>query len=120
MGALTIVIEEEIARSLEEMVAALEKVKRDNQEKKKQQQQGQGQPGQGGDQPLIDKLAELRLVKTLQLRINGRTNTLSKMLGKADDPVGQAEESDILQELRSLAERQSSIQRVTREIGRSE
>ena len=69
---LTKDIEESIVSSLEEMVQALVEVQKEN-EKKKQQRQQQQQPGQQmqpGDQPLVDKLAELRLIKTLQKRIN--------------------------------------------------
>jgi hypothetical protein len=117
VGQLTLVIEEEIVISLEEMVAALVQVQKDNQEKQKQQQQAQQQQqGQPGDQPLVDKLAEIRLIRTLQIRINNRTEALSKMLADPTDPVGQVAEGEVLEELRGLSERQASIQTVTRDI----
>ncbi len=116
VGPLTVVIEQEIVSSLEEMVEALVQVQKENREKQKQQQPGQQPPGEPGDQPLVDKLAELRLVRTLQVRINNRTNTLSKMLEDPTDPTGQAAEQDLTEQLQSLAQRQSSIQQVTRDI----
>jgi hypothetical protein len=118
IGSLTLLIEEEIVSSLEEMVAALVQVQKDNKEKEKQrqQQQGQQQQGQPGDQPLVDKLAEIRLIRTLQIRINNRTDALSEMLADPNDPVGQVSEGEVLSELRGLAERQASIQTVTRDI----
>ncbi|MEM8733357.1 MAG: hypothetical protein AAGG44_03995, partial [Planctomycetota bacterium] len=116
---LTIAIEEEIVSALEEMVAALVQVQKDNEKKKQQQQQqqqGPGQSGQQGDQPLVDQLAELRLILTLQKRINKRTNIMSKMLQDPDDVIGQASDEEILSELKGLSDRQSDIYRVTRDI----
>ncbi len=118
VGTLTVNIEQEIVSSLEEMVEALVQVQKDN-KKKKQDQQAPGQGptgGEPGDQPLVDKLAELRLIRTLQLRINNRTNTLSKLLADPNDPIGQAAENDVQQQLKGLSQRQASIQGVTRDI----
>lgn len=119
VGALTVNIEQEIVSSIEEMVEALVQVQKDKRDKKQQDQPAPGQGpagGEPGDQPLVDKLAELRLIRTLQLRINNRTSTLSKLLADPNDPIGQAAESDVQQQLKGLAERQSSIQGVTRDI----
>ncbi len=96
-------IEEEIVSSLEEMVAALVQVQKDNKDKARQQQQGQPQQGQPGEQPLVDKLAELRLIRTLQVRINNRTEALSQMLDDPSDAVGQASEGEVLKELYGLS-----------------
>ncbi len=116
IGKLTTTVEQEIVSSLEEMVSALVQVQKDQKEKKQKQQQGQPQQGEPGEQPLVDKLAELRLIRTLQVRINNRTTSLSQMLADPADVVGQAKEADILKEVKGLADRQSSIQQVTREI----
>jgi hypothetical protein len=117
VGALTTTIEQEIVSSLEEMIAALVQVQKENKEKKKQQQgQQQQQQGEQAEQPLVDKLAELRLIRTLQLRINSRTTALSKMLADPSDNVGQATEADILSEAKKLAERQANIQQVTKNV----
>jgi monoamine oxidase len=115
IGKLTTTIEQEIISSLEEMVGALVQVQKEQKEKK-QKQQGQPQQGEPGEQPLVDKLAELRLIRTLQVRINNRTTSLSQMLADPADVIGQAKEADILKEVKGLAERQASIQHVTREI----
>ena len=69
-----------------------------------------------GMQPLIDQLAELRLIRTLQLRVNKRTDTLSKMLTDPTDPVGQAGEQDLVDQLKELSKRQESIEQVTRNV----
>ncbi len=116
LGKLTISIEEDIVSSLEELVAAMSEIKKENKERKENQMQMPGQQGQPGEQPLVNQLAEMRLIKTLQLRINKRTQTLSEVLKDPTDVVGQAEAADIQGQLRELAERQASIKQVTRDI----
>ena len=116
IGKLTTTIEQEIISSLEEMVAALVQVQKEQQEKKQKEQPGQPPQGEPGEQPLVDKLAELRLIRTLQVRINNRTNTLSQMLDDPADVVGQATAAEVLGEVKALAKRQASIQRVARDI----
>src|SRR5262249_32297718 len=55
-------IEKDIIDQLKEMIAALKKAQQDV-----KSGQGQpGQPGKPGNQPLIDKLAELKLMRSLQ------------------------------------------------------
>jgi hypothetical protein len=116
VSPLTTIIEQEIVNSLEEMVEALVQVQKENREKK-QTPAGEAPPaGEPGDQPLVDKLAELRLIRTLQLRINKRTDALSNLLSDPTDPTGQASAEDILEQLQGLGERQASIQSVTRDI----
>lgn len=117
VGKLTVLVEEDIVRSLEEMVEALVQVQKEKREQQQQQRQADQRPqGEPGDQPLVNKLAELRLIRTLQLRINNRTDALAEMLADPNDDVGQAEERDILTELQGLAERQANIQNVTHDI----
>ncbi len=114
----TIEIETEIVSSLEEMVQALVQIQKENEEKKREQQQ-QGPSGpqmQSGDQPLVDRLAEIRLIVTLQKRINKRTETTSRRLSDPSDPVGQAQNEELLFDLKELSERQSRIYKVTRNL----
>jgi hypothetical protein len=117
VGKLTLVVQADIIQALEEMVEALSKIKKENEEKKEKERQMQ-QPGGGqGDQqqqPLINKLAELRLIRTLQIRVNKRTTTLSQMLENPADPVGQAKAKDLMEQLQELSKRQESIESVTR------
>ncbi|RMF42978.1 MAG: hypothetical protein D6753_06295 [Planctomycetota bacterium] len=116
VGKLTLVVEQEVVGALEEMIAALVQVQKDNEKKKQQQRSGQPQQGQPGEQPLVDKLAELRLIRTLQVRINRRTESLAEMLDDPNDPVGQAKDAEVATELQGLADRQQDIQTVTRDI----
>lgn len=117
VGQMTVTIQQEVIGSLEEMVAALVQVQKEKKDKKeKKKQQGQQPAGEPGDQPLVDKLAELRLIRSLQARINNRTNLLAQMLENPADAIGQATEAELINELRGLAERQASVRQVTRDI----
>ncbi|MDZ4849923.1 MAG: hypothetical protein SGI77_11605 [Pirellulaceae bacterium] len=118
INSSTISTQEEIITALEEMIESLSETQKKMEEKKKKKD-GQSQGGGGGgdqEQPLVDALAELRLIKTLQLRINSRTQRLAKDAGQIDDPKGEVENAGILEQLRELAGRQDKIQQVTRDI----
>ncbi len=113
----TIATEEDIVAALEEMIEALSKAQKDQEKKKQQQQQQQQQAGQSpADQPLVDALAELRLVKTLQVRINNRTQRLAKQIAAGDAEIGQATTVELQSQLKELAARQDKIKEITRNI----
>jgi hypothetical protein len=112
---ITLGLEEDIIASLEELIAALEKAQLDA-EQKKQQQQQQQQQQQEQDQPLVDKIAELKMIKSLQERVNKRTVRYSRLLDDDEDLVGQAESADLLAALKALADKQKEIFGITRDI----
>ncbi|HBE67868.1 MAG TPA: hypothetical protein DDW52_06940 [Planctomycetaceae bacterium] len=119
VGPMTVLVEEDIVTAIEEMLTSLEQVKKDNEKRKQQQRSGGGGGGGGGgsgEQPLVNKLAELRLIKTLQIRINKRTRALAELLEDSDDPQGQVTESDVLEQVRELAKRELKVQKVTLDI----
>jgi hypothetical protein len=84
---------------------------------KKAQQQMQAQkgqpspPGQPADQKLIDLLAELKMIRAMQVRVNNRTETYGKQY-----PGEQADTPEIQKELKNLADRQFKILKVTKDI----
>jgi hypothetical protein len=108
-------IEQDIIAALQEMIEALQKAQRDL-EQQQQQQQQQAQPGQSPEIPLVDAIAELRMIRALQLRVNLRTQRYARLLDDTDDPVGQATDQDLREALARLAERQETIYRLTRDI----
>ncbi|RCS44221.1 hypothetical protein DTL36_20675 [Bremerella cremea] len=55
------------------------------------------------------------MIKSMQVRVNQRTNRYAQMLDDADDEVGQATSDDLRNLLRDLAERQSRIYDITRD-----
>jgi hypothetical protein len=112
VGDLTQGIEEDVIAALEEMIEALQKAQQDM-EKQKQQQQQPPAEGEQPDPPLIDQLAELKMIRSLQMRINMRTRRLARLV---EGDVGQADKPELLEQLQRLAEREESVFRVTRDI----
>jgi hypothetical protein len=108
VAQLTQGIERDIIEALEELIEALQKEMEKNDEKKQQQQQQQQQQQ---DPPLVDMLAELKMLRSLQLRINRRT----KRLGRLFDGE-QATEGEIVDQLQQLSKRQSRIQQATHDL----
>lgn len=105
----TQLIEENVIALLKEMVAALKKAQQDIQQQQQQpQQQQQQKPGQ---KPLIDLIAELKLIRSLQIQVNTRTKMYGeKSVGEqATDPIIQAE-------LRQVAARQAKLQDMLEKI----
>jgi hypothetical protein len=107
VGEITQGIEEDIIAALEEMIEALQKAQQENEKKK---QSGEGQPA---DPALIDKLAELKMIRSLQLRVNTRTKRFSQLV---DGEEGQTDKPDLIEQLGRLAEREERIFRTTRDI----
>ena len=118
VGGTTQGIVADLVVSLEEILAALEKVQRDRQEGQQAGRAG-GQPGSAQEQPLVDSLAELKMLRGLQLRVNSRTDRLTQLLGDSADEAGEPEIRDALAR---LAERQRLIERAAHDIvaGRTE
>ncbi|MES1213244.1 MAG: hypothetical protein ABUL64_01535 [Singulisphaera sp.] len=110
VGEITQGIEEDVIAALEEMIDSLQKAQ---QEMEKQKQQQQSQEGEQQEPPLIDSLAELKMIRSLQMRINLRTRRLARLV---EGEVGQADKPELIEQLRRLAEREESVFRVTRDI----
>jgi hypothetical protein len=108
---ITVAIEEEIIAALEEMIAALQKAQKDQEEK--QQQQQQQQQGESQEPPLVDALAELKMIRSLQMRVNNRTARYAKMV---EGEEGQADKAELIEALQKLSERETRIFKTTRDI----
>ena len=100
-------IEENVIAMLKDMVAALKKAQQDMKDKDKKDGGGGGKQ----NQQLIDKLAELRLIRALQVHVNQRTTMHGKKAGaeQASDPI-------IQNELRQLSTRQAKLQDMIHKI----
>jgi hypothetical protein len=93
------------------MIDALKKARDDNQSDPGKP--GAGKGGKPGDQKLLELLQELKMVRSLQKRVNDRTIDYAKRF-----PGEQANEPQIVRELRSLAERQLRIQQIVADIAK--
>ena len=99
VGAETQLVEQDIITMLTQMIEALKKARQDS--------QNRSNPGPSGQPPppgLIDLLAELRLIRSMQLMVNNRTAVWGKRYQGE-----QAQEPAIVQELKDLANRQDRI-----------
>ena len=115
VDSLTLLTEQEIIDAIEELIEALKQAQKDQEEREKQQQQQQQQPMGTQDEALVNKIAELKLIKMMQIRINKRTNRYAELLPDLEDLKGQATTEDLIQLLHELAERQQNIHRITRD-----
>ncbi len=109
-GELTQTIERNVIEALEEMIDALQKELEKQKDKDKQQQQQQ-QQGQPEDDPLVDALAELKMLRSLQLRINRQTKQLGRLIEGE-----QAKEPEVVEQLQTLSRRQAKIQQATYDL----
>jgi hypothetical protein len=118
LGAATLGLLADVITGLEELVAAVEKSRRE--EEARQQAGGPGgRPAEPGEQPLVNKLAELKMLRSLQLRVNARTQRFAQLLAEGAE---RADEPELLEALGRLAERQRAIAQAARDIvtGRTE
>jgi hypothetical protein len=111
-GTVTQGVEEDIIQALEEMIDALKRAQKELSDKKGKP----GQPGQPGDPSLIDILAEVKMLKSLQLRVNRRTERFRRELENPEDEVGQATKAEIRKGLEELSIRQERIFQATRDL----
>jgi hypothetical protein len=110
VAELTQGLERDIIESLEEMIAALDKAIKDL-EKKKTPPGQQPPAGQQGDPPLVDKIAELKMIRALQMRINRRTLRYDQLM--QDEPT---EAPKLRDDLLELAERQQRVYQATHDL----
>ena len=111
-GEVTQGIEKDIIATLKEMIDALKKAREENQDPS-ESKPGQGKSGKPGDQKLLELLQELKMVRSLQARVNARTTDYAKRF-----PGEQAADPQIVRELRSLGERQLRIQQIVADIAK--
>lgn len=106
---LTQGIQKDIVEALEEILDSLQK----ELEKAKDRQQPQGQQAQQQSQEpaLVDGLSELKMLRSLQYRINRRTKQLGRLVEGE-----QARDPDVLQQLRQLSARQAKLQQTTYDL----
>lgn len=108
VGELTQTVEQGVIEALEEMIDALNQEMQKQNEEQDDQQGQPGQPSAPGEEPLVDALSELKMLRSLQLRINRRTQQLSRL---AEGP--EALNPELIDQLKTLSRRQARIQRAT-------
>jgi hypothetical protein len=109
VGAVTQTIEKDIISTLREMIEALKKAQQNLQNRRNNSQANGG----GQNQRLIDHLAELKMIRAMQIRVNNRTHVYGQRYTGE-----QANEPDIQKELANLSMRQAKIFQITNDIYR--
>ena len=109
VNEITQTIEEDIIAGLEEAIAILQKTLEDLEESKGQSPGGQGGGPQNDD--LVKMIDELKMIRSLQLRVNQRTERYKKLV---ED--GQALQSEILEALGRLSQREARIYDAARNL----
>ena len=106
-GTMTQTLEKDIIAMLEDMLEAIKK----EQKKLKEQKGKPGQPQQGkpGDESLVDKIAELKMIRLLQIQVNNRTKRCDLLVETKEETA-----ESMYQEVSKLAERQKRIAIITR------
>ena len=105
-------IQQDILAALEEMITSLQKAQRDLEQQRQQDQPPGSPPPSGqGEQPLVEAIAELKLIRTMQVRIQGTTNRYADLMNEGNRSI-----EEVLPLLRDLAERQDRLDQITRDI----
>ncbi len=109
-GPITQTVELDIIAALEDMIESLDQA-RDELAQKPDASPPGGGGGSPGESPLVSKIAELRMIRTLQARVYKRTQDLGSL---ADNPLVKRAELEV--EMAKLAGRQERIFQATRDL----
>lgn len=126
VGQVTVSIENDIIDSLKEMIEAFKKARKDNQQPKPPSPPMPGNPGQPPDNKLVDTIAELKMIRSMQIRVNNRTALYGKQLEGEQLPspvkVADAKEREkfdsVRKEFKDLSGRQQKLSKVTEDIAK--
>lgn len=98
-GEYTQAVQQDIMETLRELIEVI----KEELERKQGQGQGNGDGSEGDqDENLLPTSAELKMLKSLQVRVNKRTSTFDRMIKKEDDERGR------------IAEKQEGVGTLTR------
>lgn len=116
LGEQTMAVEDMIIEALEEMLEAIEQAKKDS-EKRMEELKGGGGSGQPGKQPIVELLAELRMIRSMQKRVYERTKYYETLI-QGNNPDLEMLET----RTEELTRQQTKIKRILHElnVGRHE
>jgi hypothetical protein len=115
LDTITIHIEDAIIEALQEMLEAIQEAIEEARERQENAENQQQQEGGMGEEPLIQLLAELRMIKSMQRRVNERTtrydDEIKRLLDKPD-----VDWSPFQQAVEELARQENRISRILHEL----
>ena len=106
-GQLTQAVQGEVERNLDEMIKALQQ----EAQRRKKKGGGGGGGGGGGKAPLVPPVAELKMLRTLQLQINNRT-----LLVAAQKAAKSLPEDLVKSQHEKLANSQLKVQKIANDL----
>lgn len=107
-GAITQNIEQEIVETLEQLLDAVQQMQQENE---RGGQSARGNQKKPEDEPLLPDSAELRLLKSSQVRVNERTDVIAQAY-----EAGEESRDDAAKAFQSVADRQKEAADVAREM----
>lgn len=105
---LTLAMEDDIIQSLKEMIDALQQEMDELKESKGKPQQGKSSKQ---NKKLVEMLSELKLLRSMQGRINNRTKSYSRAIDG-----DQATDPELIRLLKELARREARVQKAAYDI----
>jgi hypothetical protein len=112
VGALTQTLETDIIDALKELIAATQREMQEMKSEERQQQQAQS--GEQKKPPLVQLMAEIKILRSLQLRINQRTQRIDGFLAEQSDD----DQAALIQQLEQLTTRQQRLVESAEELGK--
>lgn len=111
-GTFTQHVEKDMIDSLSEMIQSLQR------ELGKKREENSPRKGESGNEdatksPLVEELSELKMIRSLQHRINERTTAL-----RQSKQSGRATSAELDRAVRDLADRQKRVYQITRDVAR--
>lgn len=112
VGTLTQAMQTDIIESLKQLIEATQQEMEDMKSEERQQNQQQSNDGQ--KPPLVELMAEIKVLRSLQLRVNRRTRQVDELIQKA----AREEQSDLVEQVSELADRQQRLRESAAELAR--
>lgn len=103
IDATTLALEQIVMDSLAEMIAAVDQSLDELEQKQQSQAQGQSSQG-GGEQSLVSKIAELRIIRAIQARLLRQTEVWNAAFAS-----GEADPEEVADRLQRLADEQRRL-----------
>lgn len=102
--------QENIIATLEELLDAIKRELKDMEDKEQQNQDGES-PGGEMMEALVDQLAELKMIRSMQMRINKTTQRCQKLITGA-----AAEDPEVINVLNELSVREERLRQILHDI----
>lgn len=115
LDSVTLDIEDTVIASLREMLEAVELAVKETEKKKENPAPPSGADAPAEDEPLIQLLSELRMIRSMQRRVNERTDRYEKAVDRLKDEPN-ADLSELRKKVEELARQQNRISRILHDL----